>query len=919
LLPRAREASIWVGGMTNVTPLSFARKAFAMKVRMIAFELRSSAVVAALLFAIQACSGDAGKDGAPGEQGLPGEPGVPGTGQQGAQGDAGPAGDPGQQGDPGISQATLSGTVTNGITGAGLADVAIAFSPPVVPDLTTDANGIYSTNLPVGIYTIAFTKDQFTDGEATLTIVAGIDQTVDMALAPASGVVVNGGANLAAAPGATLNPSASAEVYDGSTGAAYQWLQKSGVPIAITGANTATPTLTVPSAETYKAALVGHLEQPNRFMVLGVDPYALEETAVAVLDVSVTTSSGSYTDSVEVDVNLAVRPSTGLQNVPINEGALLQAAENSAGYSWTVSPATATLDNATSRWPVLTPTARGSYTITETISGKVLAITAGNWQGAVTGLGSDGFPDAAGCTPGCHSNLAPQVLEKFSEWRESGHAEIFTQNIDTTNTYWSTDCAACHGVGYNPDATNKGWDEAMSTDSWSKPAGGPGTYASMFTSDTNTARMANVQCENCHGPNDSPAHADGAIGGIRNSSSAQVCGSCHGEPLRHGRYQQWQDSKHADYTLAVSRGQNAHCGRCHTDQGFRMWVKQSEARGGNYNMQLQGASGNATAAEMAAWGMGPDTVHPQTCVTCHDPHDQGRTSGEPNTASLRIENNTGMLPAGFEAVGVGRGALCMTCHNTRNGLHNDNVAAPAAYSGPHTPAQADLLMGQNLYFVQVGQRGAHSYLENTCTTCHMQMQDPPASYSYNGAGTNHSFKATLDICGSCHGAFNGGTLQASIQDALHKLQTKLGDAAKAKLNPLGTIWVRAYDEHTDLYSSSAATNSNVAVNLSTNPITHVEVIEGHGQVELHITLTSAISIPWTDSTTTTTSEFGVQLGSLKSDNGGVVGSAVYLTSGNFFKASWNLLLLEHEGSFGVHNPDFAMQALNASLAKDVSN
>ena len=68
-----------------------------------------------------------------------------------------------------------------------------------------------------------------------------------------------------------------------------------------------------------------------------------------------------------------------------------------------------------------------------------------------------------------------------------------------------------------------------------------------------------------------------------------------------------------------------------------------------------------------------DEAHPQTCVTCHDPHASGTTSGSDPNATVRISGDTPPLIAGFTATDVGRGAICMTCHNTRRGLRNDAV------------------------------------------------------------------------------------------------------------------------------------------------------------------------------------------------------------------------------------------------------
>ncbi|MCA9597561.1 MAG: carboxypeptidase regulatory-like domain-containing protein [Myxococcales bacterium] len=884
-----------------------------MKSKILSVLIPNAALAVAFALTLGACSGD---DGARGPAGAPGDPGGPGA--TGPTGPNGNPGDAGVNGDAGISQGTLHGKVTNSITQAGVQGVTVAFSPPVIADLTTDANGDYNTNLPVGVYTVTFTKDSFTDGEATVPVAAGIDQTVDIEIVPAAGVIVDAGADLNGAPGANVSPTAATEIYDDSTGATYLWTQKSGVPLTITGETTANPTITLADLESYKTALATHLEQPDRFMILGIDPFALEEAETAVFEVAVTTSSGTYKDTVNVVASLGLAWTTGVHNVPIDVGVLLQAKDASGGYSWTVtgpSGSTAAFDSATSRWPILKPDVKGEYTITETNSGDTFKFFAGEWKGAISGLSAtDGKPEATACTM-CHNDsFAP---DNFKTWRKSGHAEIFTQNMSDPANHWSTSCASCHGVGYDENATNGGWDEAMSSESWTVPhPGGPTVYSDMFTSAPKTAALANVQCENCHGPQDSAAHTTGAA---RLSDSSQLCGSCHGEPARHGRYQQWKESGHANYTLALdestveSRGATAaHCGRCHSSQGFKKWIAQ-----GDLTSYVQGANGNATVAEMTAWGMTEAEIHPQTCVTCHDPHAQGDLSGEPNTATVRVEGDTGMLPAGYNAIGVGKGALCITCHNTRNGAHSDAIPV-SNMTAPHVAAQGDVLMGQNVYFVTPGMRGGHSYITNTCVTCHMNLTDPPAEYSYNKSGTNHTFAADPTICTTCHGTFDGGSMAQVMEKSLDGLNEHLGDAAMAKLNALGTVYVRAYDPATDLYSSSGSTDADISLDVNTNPIKHIAITEGHGQIELHFTLTTAITITWSDSSQTTTDNFGVQLRAVKS-SAGTAGAAVYTNGGNMMKACWNYLMLHGDGSKGIHNPDFFMAVINATMAVNVDN
>ena len=72
--------------------------------------------------------------------------------------------------------------------------------------------------------------------------------------------------------------------------------------------------------------------------------------------------------------------------------------------------------------------------------------------------------------------------------------------------------------------------------------------------------------------------------------------------------------------------------------------------------------------------------------------------------------------AGFTANSVGRGAICMTCHNGRRGLRDDTqpFVVSDATRAPHEGPQADILMGQNLYLTKVGTPGFHSMVEDSC-------------------------------------------------------------------------------------------------------------------------------------------------------------------------------------------------------------
>jgi formate-dependent nitrite reductase cytochrome c552 subunit len=389
----------------------------------------------------------------------------------------------------------------------------------------------------------------------------------------------------------------------------------------------------------------------------------------------------------------------------------------------------------------------------------------------------------------------------------------------------------------------------------------------MLTNFPNAARLANIQCENCHGPNiGSTLHTDGILDPERISLSADVCGSCHGEPQRHARFQQWEDSGHGSYELAVEEGTSANCAGCHSAQGFMIFLKQLQS--GNPLRSIP--SGSIT------WTT--DTVLPQTCSVCHDPHAQGTTSGEPNTATVRVEDNTPKLPGGFMATGVGRGAICIICHNSRNGgsgtdafLHQDGdpvFGSLTSYSGPHEACQGDVVMGHNAYFVgstpstSSPYRSPHALIADTCATCHMELTPPPELLSYNLAGTNHSFRASLNICSNCHAVNQslGPMLQATVKSTLEALQKSIGDK---------------------IISRNTGT-----------PIQEVVDLGSRGNVD----------VIYTGQTTVT----NIGLGSIP----GLSVSA--LGTDDLAKALWNFYLIEQDLSFGVHNPDFTFAVLGAS-------
>ena len=709
-------------------------------------------------------------------------------------------------------------------------------------------------------------------------------------------------------PGTTVSAKAKVVINDGSTLQSIKWTQTGGVAAIVAGDTSDTIAVAMPSRKLFREELMTVLEEApitdaqrpanmptglayegglqNRFVVAGVSPHALADAAAIKFDVAVTTSSGTYRVPLTLAGNLPWETATGTRNVPILLPVLLHA-KKQATYNWTLTaPAgsTATLLDPTTQNPEFTPDVAGTYqlTVTDLTANKPVTMTihAGTWKGIITSQDATGRPVVDTACMQCHVKNTPH-FDLFTPWAQSGHAEIFTQNVNTPGGHYTSACISCHSVGFNAKpVNNKGIDEAadfagfLTTDLLTH--GDPQNWTKTLANYPATARMANIQCENCHGPQDSAAHMK--KDGSRKTLSSEVCGTCHGEPARHGRYQQWQLSGHANYEVAMAEGTDATCAKCHSAQGFVQWQDK----------------GFSTANLDVTWTA--DDVHPQTCATCHDPHDVGTTSGGPTTNSkVRVTGKTPPLMAGFTATNVGSGAICMTCHNGRRDLRDDaHFTVADATRAPHEGPQADILMGQNLYFTKVGTRGLHSMIQDSCVACHMESTDPPAALANLNAdgtygGTNHTFYASNTICTKCHSNITKETVQAPVEAKLAALKAQM----ETSIRNLMQAQIRAGNA-IDLNGQKTIKNAS--------DIAGIEFISSHGRQGVNVTLTGGTKVS------------DLSLATVKVVRPAGTPVELYSVADPALgKAGWNYFMVESDKSKGVHNPAFVNSALDVSL------
>jgi len=816
------------------------------------------------------CEGPRGPEGPAGDPGVPGEPGSPGN--------------PGNPGPPGARTGSVTGTILDR-SGAAVAGATVSFTPGG-GSATSDSAGAFTVELAVGVYTATITAAGYDDAVVeNVSVVAAEDLDLgDIVVAPQNPLTADAGADrLQAGYGATVTLTGSGS---GAAALAYDWTQVSGPPVAIATPEASTTDVTLPTLD-------------EAIEDLGRDPLTVIRGRTEVLPITpayqgeitllLTVSGDGFAKTDDVVIS-AAEPTGAVTSVPVGVNVFYQAEESTSGYAWTLTPpsgSSAALRDATTRVASFIPDVAGDYTLSLS-GGPTFTITAGDWRGVIG--------DSASCT-GCHDgDYAP---DSFTPWQGTAHSTMLARGIDgEVSDHYGPGCLSCHTVGYSEAADNGGFDDAAAAEGWTFPATlETGNWDDMLASYPDTAQLGNIQCESCHGPQ--PATHSAATAG-RRSHNMGMCGQCHDAPTHHDFPNEWARTPHSDLGLAREEGTSTSCGRCHGGQGFLVYVDNLEA----------GRPGSITAtAEMT-----DEQIEPITCQTCHDPHDAS------NPSQLRLHGDIDVLPAGFGVEGVGKGAICMACHNTRNGwntttgtpwLHDDYGPALTSYSGPHYPSQADVLMGQNAYFVGRGGYSIsnHGAIGDTCVACHM------AESEDGGMTGAHSWSVGEGLCASCHGeGVTGEATQAMVRMRLLDIQDAIIDQVSGELGAAGAYEIRAWDPVTDCYSSTSSSTSDVTVSEAPSAMGFEHI---HGQVGFSITVSTPVGVTWSSTGCSGTSSLTTlyfQLGSLKT----TTGTAIIPVTDDLVKACWNLGLIEGDSSLGIHNPTWTLDVLRATYEAVIS-
>ncbi len=412
--------------------------------------------------------------------------------------------------------------------------------------------------------------------------------------------------------------------------------------------------------------------------------------------------------------------------------------------------------------------------------------------GTYVGVGTIGgtTPGAAQCA-NCHDGTDKSGQgfgDMVGEWEGTLHSHIFEDNITTYQSLipepylWQY-----HTVGFNNDAASDGFDDLAAAFNFTFPADGI-TFSEFTTNNSEVAALANVQCENCHGPGSE--HQGDPLRIAKSSSQAGICGQCHIEE------DQWKLSLHSSVSTYGWQTwlTNPTCIKCHTSEGFQIFMEN-----GGVDDDETAVDAVTAAVDVKDADENPGVFGTVPCQSCHDPHDAT------NDFHLRTEGTVTLLKDGT-TIDAGLGAICYECHtgnrqlntmdcydDTGSGIQNtkcatwDDAATNYAGGGYHDVTQGPMLEGKQA-FTDLNGDGTNDWTasensfhsttsftlaaatgdstltsqNNKCVTCHMSNYAPaPTEPGYGQVG-GHSFQMVSDIEDSSSGSEEGaeaGTVQ----------------------------------------------------------------------------------------------------------------------------------------------------------------
>jgi len=381
-----------------------------------------------------------------------------------------------------------------------------------------------------------------------------------------------------------------------------------------------------------------------------------------------------------------------------------------------------------------------------------------------------------------------------------------------------------------------------------------------FVSEAATPLLAGVQCENCHGPGGDhvaePTRFKPVI-----SQASMVCGGCHND-FHHPTYDEWLRAGHSrvhpelvsgfeNPNVASAQARMRSCGACHSGSVRLAMLKGAEAN---------------PPVDLPAMPSGDHAAHTGiTCAVCHTAHEKTEFGSQlrnppysTNFFSYATSTNTNFSLQYKVDVN-----LCGQCHNQRGATWSSSARPP------HHSPQYNVLIGNignaNVVGIDLSNARQSTHLEITkqCTHCHTHGHSPEHPTEEDPVYTGHEFKPYPENCTPCH------TPEEAEAFITFRQRTTKGEIAAIK----------------DLLDQWAETKAP-------EPLRNK-----YGKLAWEFSSAGQLSQPASGPSVT-----------------GPAANEQSLVPDEIKKARFVLYMIEHDGSYGVHNGRFATDALRAAKA-----
>jgi hypothetical protein len=377
-----------------------------------------------------------------------------------------------------------------------------------------------------------------------------------------------------------------------------------------------------------------------------------------------------------------------------------------------------------------------------------------------------------------------------------------------------------------------------------------------------TPQLEGVQCENCHGPGGQHiANTEDVSLRPVITIAAEVCGGCHTD-VHHPTFDEWAVSGHGhqseNFNFSGSGSNSmATCGTCHSGGARMADIEAYEL--GSTNVVYNGFNADAFAI---------------TCIVCHDAHEVSTDAVQP--AQLRYPTSSTNFFSYYTATNFlaqynPNIQICGQCHNERGAVWT-GTGRP-----PHHSPQYNILIGQvaapgtaagdEFNGVPAG-HGNPASNPMQCVTCHMEPETPETITEETPNYTGHRFEVKTSACADCHGFADDPNAEAIAEGGIEFIQSGT-KAAMAKTIAALNEWAA-----TKIPGLDTPGSTNYVAFYGTNAPSSV--------------------IPW---------EFN-PIGQLNTGKTGPGAAGQKRLPNAILKSRFLLYLVEHDASYGVHNPAY---------------